>query len=79
MCVKMHHMAWACVGTDYLTRAAWIFIWTSIVQLAITACSFDDHLPEVDHFRPKHVVGMSYIYELLSPHCCAVVWISIVS
>jgi hypothetical protein len=52
-------------------------IWTSLIYLAITTLSFDNHLPEDDHSRPKHIGRVSYIYKLLYFHCCAVVGINI--
>jgi hypothetical protein len=39
--------------------------------------SSDNHLPEDGHSVPKRTVAVSYIYTLLSFHCCAVVGMNI--
>jgi hypothetical protein len=49
------------------------------VQLTITTISFINHLHKDSQFWPKHVVGVSYIFKLLSLHCCAVVGINILN
>ena len=46
--------------------------------IIITTLSFDDHLPEEDHSRSKHV-GLPYIYKLFYLYWCAVVGINIVN
>jgi hypothetical protein len=44
----------------------------------MTALTFHKHFPDNDHCRSKHV-EVSYIYELLSFYCSAVVGINIVN
>jgi hypothetical protein len=47
------------------------------MQFAVTTHFFYNHFPEAGYCRLKHVGGVSYVYQLLSFYCCAVVGINI--